>query len=199
MVPYTHATRCTQRYTTTHTHWNNVIHFTRMHNCPSHADVRFGAFRCHVLMHVTGFRVFYFEARCGSRYSSKGFHCGFLFKSPHDIPQSMGKWKYEFAHDGITDVQSTKLLKELFRKFPMHKASYVILWLGVAKPPRLQIYGSFRGFGRTFLSKNATIFFLGTRAKKKFASLCDWWYLCFLTFLTEKPLEQHMIALVWYC
>ena len=45
-VPYTHATRCTRRYKSTYTHWNNVIHYTKMYNYPSHADVRFGTFRC---------------------------------------------------------------------------------------------------------------------------------------------------------
>ena len=40
-VPYTHATRCTQRYKSTQTHWKDFIHYTSMYNCPSHADVRF--------------------------------------------------------------------------------------------------------------------------------------------------------------
>ena len=53
-VPYTHATRCTQRYKSTYTHWKDVIHYTKMYNYPSHADVKFGAFRCYVLLNASG-------------------------------------------------------------------------------------------------------------------------------------------------
>ena len=76
-------------------------------------------------MHLAACRVFYFLAVCASR-SIFGFYCGVLFNSPPDISQSMGKWKYEFAQDVVTDVPSTELLKALLHKFPVHKAADVI-------------------------------------------------------------------------
>ena len=74
-----------------------------MYNYPSHADVRFGAFRCYVLMHLASFRLVCFVALCGS-CSKFGFYCGFLFNSPYDISQSMRKRKYEFVRDVIREA-----------------------------------------------------------------------------------------------
>ena len=34
-------------------HWKDVINYTKMNNYPSHADVRFGAFRCYVLLNAS--------------------------------------------------------------------------------------------------------------------------------------------------
>ena len=97
--------RHTQRYKSTYTHWKDVIHYSRMNNYPSHAEVRFDAFRCYVLMHLAAFRVLYFVAACGSSSSSEfGFYCCFLFNSSHDISQSVRKWKHEFTHDFTTEL-----------------------------------------------------------------------------------------------
>ena len=58
---------------------------------------------CYVPKHLVAFRVLYFVVVCGSG-SKFGFYCCFLFDSPHDILQSMRKWKYEFSHDVITEL-----------------------------------------------------------------------------------------------
>ena len=69
-------------------------------------------------MHLAAFRALYFVAACGNSCKFR-VYWDFLVHSPHDISQSMRKWKFEFDQDVITDVPTTKKLKALLHMLPM--------------------------------------------------------------------------------